>query len=176
MAPPGQSYKENDLPTYIKGNDTSTFGGNVDVPQIITDAPVCFIRNSANQAISTATQTKVAFDTVIFDPTSAFNTTTYRFQPAVAGYYQINSTVRHYTTGSMSLQILALWKNGTDAYYLNQARDTSNSHTQGSSIIYLNGSTDYVEIYGRSDGTSLYLGYSGSDNCCYFSAALIRGA
>ena len=25
--------------TSIKGNDTSTFGGNIDVPQIVTDAP-----------------------------------------------------------------------------------------------------------------------------------------
>jgi hypothetical protein len=151
--------------TAIKGNATSTFGG-------ITDAPAFAARNSSDQSISTAVLTKVAFDTEYFDTNSCFDTTNYRFTPDVAGYYQINTTLRH--TGTMSLQIVALRKNGTDNYYLNQTRDTVNNHPQGSILIYMNGTTDYIEIYGRSDGSSLAFGFASDGNCCLVSGYLAR--
>jgi hypothetical protein len=52
------------MTTQIKGNDTSTFGGNVDVTgNVITDAPAFSATLSANQSISHNTWTKIPYDT-----------------------------------------------------------------------------------------------------------------
>jgi len=67
--------------TSIKGNDTSTFGGNVDVTGNVThDMPVFSITNTANNTISDNVWTKVILNDKIIDTHTAFDATTnYRF-------------------------------------------------------------------------------------------------
>jgi len=63
--------------TSIKGNDTSTFGGNIDVTgNVVTDAPAFSAYLSANQSITTSTYTKLQIDTVDFDTSSDYDNTT----------------------------------------------------------------------------------------------------
>ena len=45
---------------------------------------------NANQNIATSTFTKIALNAELFDTDNNFDTSTYRFTPTVAGYYQIN--------------------------------------------------------------------------------------
>jgi hypothetical protein len=101
---------------------------------------------NVNQAISAATWTKVAFNATVFDTTSEFDTTNNRFQPSVAGYYQINTTL--YISGNPR-GIIRLYKNGAGFKYGPDV-DTGTGQIRNiaaSWLVYMNGTTDYVELY-----------------------------
>ena len=66
--------------------------GNVLLQYNGVAAPAFSAYLSNNQSISGATWTKVNLNVKVFDTASAFdNTTNYRFQPTVAGYYSVTS-------------------------------------------------------------------------------------
>ena len=160
------------MTTQIKGNDTSTFGGNIDVPQIITDAPAFHAVSNVGQTISNSTDTKVQINVVTFDTSSAYdNATNYRFTPTTAGYYSVYGNVV-YAGGTTGGNVMALIrKNGSNV--LNGSLGNTSltgigalAHVSG--LIYLNGSTDYVELYTKqffgvskalqTDTTAVYFG------------------
>ena len=147
--------------TSIKGNDTSTFGGNIDVPQIVTDAPAFSATSSANQSASSGVYTKLILDTEQFDTNSNFdNTTNYRFTPTVAGYYQINGTL--ISPSNATSTSVVIYKNGSQ-YVSTVVYHPSVGVTQRfniSTLLYLNGSTDYVEFYGLQYGGTVLVGGS----------------
>ena len=150
--------------------------GNITQAQIATGVagtgPAFRAYRSGNQTLSAATTTKVAFNAETFDTNSNYDpTTNFRFTPTVAGYYQINSTVA-FTTGSGQL---ALYKNGSN--YQTGLEVTYNASLGGhipiNDLVYLNGSTDYVEIYVYlTSGTTLTSG----DTNTAFSASMVRSA
>ena len=129
---------------------------------------------SADQSITTATITKIQFDIETFDTSSDYdNSTNYRYTPSVAGYYQVNATARSEGT-SISLFALYIHKNGVN--YLTSNVDTESSgtaHVSGSTLVYMNGTTDYLEVYGRIDGTSPKFGGNSTGTNCEFSAHLV---
>ena len=102
----------------------------------------------ANVTASTAsnTFTKIALDGVTFDADANFDTTNYKFQPTVAGYYFFGWTVD--LGGSFTLAITQLYKNGTG---YSRAAGVSVAHSEiystGTALVYLNGTSDYVELY-----------------------------
>ena len=136
---------------------------------------------NATQSISQATFTKVAINTEVFDTNSNFDSTTnYRFTPTVAGYYQVNGTVRFAGTTSAEY-IAAVYKNGS--VYSRGGDINSTGSTLGVSqltfneVVYLNGSTDYIELYGYVNASSGHqLVYNAADVSSRFSAALVRSA
>ena len=112
--------------------------------------------SSGSQSVTTATWTKVALNAEHFDTTSDYDKdTNYRYTPSVAGYYQVNFELRADATSKTRVQC-ALYKNGSVWHYGVGNRDSTSSPTyvSGNSLIYLNGSTDYIEMYGYSNGTS----------------------
>jgi hypothetical protein len=124
---------------------------------------------SASDTATTATTgtiTKIVFDTEIFDTNSAFDGTT--FTPQVAGYYQVNCyTITGVNTLSSSCSVY-IYKNGT-AYQTNTTVCVAgfSGGSQLSTVVYMNGSTDYLEVYGRN-AANANLGVS------TFSACLVR--
>ena len=143
--------------TSIKGNDTSTFGGAIAANNVSAIVPAfsAYI-SSSSQSVSSATWTKVTLNAKHFDTTSDYdNSTNYRYTPSVAGYYQVNFTLKSDATSKTRVHC-ALYKNGSVWHYGVGNRDSTSSPTyvMGSSLIYLNGSTDYIEMYGYSNGTS----------------------
>lgn len=131
---------------------------------------------SANQSISAGTFTKAQFDTEEFDTASCFSTSTYRFTPNVAGYYQVNLMI--YTSATSSGQgIGAIYKNGSITKASSQSIATSQINPVPA-LIYLNGSTDYIEAYGYfNTGTGgVIAGASANAPYCYFQAYLARAA
>ena len=60
------------------------------IKDLAAPMPSCSVYQNATQAITKNTPTNVMYDTVEHDLTSAFDVTNSRFQPTVAGYYQIN--------------------------------------------------------------------------------------
>ena len=162
--------------TSIKGNDTSTFGSDIDVTgNVVTDAPAFSAYPSASTSVSDSVYTKVAFDTEELDSTSDYDSTTnYRFTPSVAGWYQINATVN--IENMLYQSIIRLYKNGSwhsqgSRFY--NSTDNSARGLQVSTLVYFNGTTDYVEIYVyQSSGSSKNA--SGTKAFSNFSGFLVR--
>lgn len=128
---------------------------------------------NSGQSISTSTWTKIQYNVEDWDTNSNYdNATNYRFTPTVAGYYQVDLSVEfNNVAGSY---IVAIYKNGTDytvaPYY---AGSTGGSVPQAHALIYMNGSTDYLEGYGYTTVASQSF-YNG--DATYFNASLVRGA
>jgi len=105
-----------------------------------TTFPTFSATRSAFTTISTSTFVKLPIDTEAWDTASCYDSTTnYRFTPNVSGYYQVNGNMA--TGAGGSDYRLAIYKNGT------LYRSTYLSTTV-SALVYFNGTTDYVELYG----------------------------
>lgn len=127
--------------------------------------PAFYVYLSANQTgVSSGVATKVQLNTKLFDTNNNFDATTnYRFTPTIAGYYQINYGVNASGTG-MTYSITELYKNGS-LYQYGNFTPTSIAETMstGSTLVYMNGSTDYIELYfqtNTSSGTATITGVS----------------
>lgn len=133
---------------------------------------------SSSQTISNGTDTKVTLTTEEFDTNSCYDTSTSRFTPNVAGYYQINGAARFTSSASGAIFGCYVTKNGTTAkrgvIYIAGTTDTS-SDVVVSTLIYMNGSTDYLEfgVY-QSSGASRTL--DGAAISTYFQGFLARSA
>ena len=117
---------------------------------------------SSNQDISNATNTKVNFNTEVYDTDNMYdNSTNYRFTPTVSGKYYVYANVR--MANSSASQIYQaytyIYKNGSN--YKSSEHDPKDlySTTQNlfvSAVVDMNGSSDYLEIFGyiqRGSGT-----------------------
>jgi hypothetical protein len=124
---------------------------------------------STNQTTLVAsTWTKLIFQTKEFDTASAFDSTTnYRFTPQVAGYYQVNGCWQAAASNTMYINV---YKNGTA--YKSGTFATAITATI-SSLVYLNGSTDYIELFCQSNVTATF---ASSQSGTYFQSYLVRGA
>jgi hypothetical protein len=120
--------------------------------------------------------TKVAFQVEEFDTTSAYdNTTNYRFTPQTAGYYQINSAIA-WPAAASSGESLAVYKNGS-LYKIGNynANNGMGNRVTVSCIVYLNGSTDYVEIYAiNNTGSTLSTSVANALIDTYFQASYMN--
>ena len=135
-------------------------------------APAFSVYRSANQSVSANTYTKIAFNVEDFDATNAYDSTTnYRFQPSVAGYYQINLQISWSGTGTTQGQG-NIWKNGGLYTYVYSPGNGFGYHNTLSQVIYLNGSTDYIEAYARNSSNEAVVSNQG----CRFSGILISQA
>lgn len=115
---------------------------------------------------------KIPFQTEEFDTTNAFDSVTnYRFQPLVAGYYQFTGACQVLSTGSIAL---ALYKNGSSFKTLDfNGASAANSLVSGTCIVFMNGSTDYVELFATPATTGNTNATQGNT---YFQGVLVRAA
>lgn len=129
---------------------------------------------SSNQSISSATLTKIQFNSETFDTNSNYdNATNYRFTPTIAGKYQINAAVT-ITAGTVTTNfLLMIYKNGSVYRTLNMAVSNiaSGSNTQTvADVIDFNGSSDYVEIFINVTSVG---GVTAVSNDCWFSGTFV---
>jgi hypothetical protein len=126
---------------------------------------------TSGTSTSTGTWTKITFDSENFDTNNNFASS--RFTPTVAGYYQITGNVR-YNAITASAIYSGIYKNGSLFCQSGTGGATAYVSVSVSSIVYLNGSTDYVEIYGyQNSGLTV-----STDAQVYvvFSGVLVRTA
>ena len=137
------------------------------------NGPAFSAYQSTLQSVTGATFTKIQFQTEEFDTNSNFDSTTnYRFTPTVAGYYQISARVQF--TSFVNQVALFIYKNGSNFKDLtNLLGTTSVFMGSGSVLVYLNGSTDYVELYGYVAAT---VNTQISSSTTYFQGFLARAA
>ena len=133
-------------------------------------------RNTSDQSISATTWTKVAFNAEEFDTNSNYdNATNYRFTPTVAGYYSITWMV-YLTTGTVANTFTSLYKNGSIFKYGTTLPSGAGYFTfviGGAVLVYMNGSTDYVEVYANSGQNATI---ASGNNLTYFQGAMVRSA
>lgn len=136
----------------LDSGGNSVFNGSGYMTKIVTHVakrqwayPAFAAYTTSDQAFNSNTDTIISLGTEEYDTNSNFASS--RFTPTVAGYYQINAQARYTATATVASAILHIYKNGA-AY-------RSSVDTQGlattmvrsiSTIVYMNGSTDYLEM------------------------------
>lgn len=141
-------------------------------------APAFSAYASSATTLSTGAWGKIGLQTISFDTNNNFSTANSRFTPTVAGYYQFNGCVWFGTSGAAQQDAVAIYKNGTRVQIGPYTPDPGNIslRVSMSTILYMNGSTDYVELWAvYNAGPSTQAQGTGSD-ATYFSGCLIRGA
>ena len=141
---------------------------------VVGNGPVFSACASGSQALTQNTWNKVLFGTEIFDTNNNFASS--RFTPTVAGYYQINYEVYGTTSNTMTQFIGALYKNGSVYEYgvitaLNQTQAFSSA-----TLVYMNGSTDYLELYINIAGTGTLSATEAGGATNFMSGCLVRAA
>lgn len=127
---------------------------------------------SSAHSFSAGVWTKVQLQTEEFDTNNNFDATTnYRFTPTVAGYYQVNGRIT--ANAIPSVLVVTVYKNGSQWKRGNANANSSGEAVCGSSLVYLNGTTDYIELYGYFSVTTN--SFAGLDQT-YFQASLARAA
>lgn len=128
---------------------------------------------SATQSVTSGVFTKVQCSIEEFDTKNTYDAVTnYRFQPALAGIYVVAFSVGCGTSGNATRAIGAVFKNGTEYKRGNDGNFTGNASLQstGSCLVYLNGTTDYIELFGFVVGTTTII--SANSAITYFQATL----
>jgi len=138
--------------------------------------PAVAYYQSAGQSIPNSTNTTLNFQTKEFDTDNAFNTSTGIFQPKVAGIYQINACVysASFSAAEAFISIYrngVQWKRGVD---LNGTAVMNHYTSTVSSLVSLNGGSDYIEIR-VYQSTGAAISTSAGAALTYFNAAWIRG-
>jgi hypothetical protein len=149
----------------------STFGGT---------GPAFYAYSNSSQSIANTTFTKIQYNVESFDTNSNYDSTTnYRFTPTVAGYYQINARIQFGAAATAAAEaFISIYKNGSE-----YARLTSGPvpilgvpSPGGSVLVYLDGSTDYVEAYVYQSTGGSYSTDVAVASLSFFQAFLARSA
>jgi hypothetical protein len=160
----------------VAGTNTATFPAATGTVMVSGNMPAFSAYQSSTQNVANATSTKILFQTEVYDTNNNFASST--FTPTVAGYYQITGSWTGIATAA-NLMTCYIFKNGGLTLGFNGGlfyiSGSGNIGAQMSALIYLNGSTDYVEFYGYQTGTTSMTTVAAA-NGTYFQACLVRGA
>jgi hypothetical protein len=113
---------------------------------------------STGQSISNNSNTKVTFQTELYDTDSCYdNVTNYRFTPTSSGKYFLTAKVRFETGSASNNAQLRIAKNGNssdstppNAVYTN-SYNLPYSYMVVSGALEANGTTDYFEVFAYQD-------------------------
>lgn len=132
---------------------------------------------SSTTEVSNNVVTKVQIDTEVFDTDNCYdNSTNYRFTPNKAGKYFVYLNITGKTSNyKLYFMNAKLYKNGSEEVSMNNTIATDaiqRTNSQINFIVDMNGSSDYLEMYGHIDihtnGTEEFVG--GSKKSTYFGA------
>lgn len=106
----------------------------------------------SHQTISSGVLTKITFDTEDFDTDNCVSSS--RFTPTKAGYYFIGlSLYFNYTAGTPNYAVASILKNGATYDFNKEYQSAYWGSIHTSTVVYMNGTTDYIEAYGQMDAT-----------------------
>lgn len=114
-------------------------------------------RITSDQNLTSSTWAKVQLNSEVFDIGDCFDSSTnYRWTPNVAGYYQLSFGVDFSAASGLSGLISGIYKNGSADFYGTYTAGVSGvaGSSNGAGLIYMNGTTDYVELWAQAVGTS----------------------
>ena len=122
----------------------------------LTNGPSFLATLSASQTgLTSGAATKIQYNSEVYDTDGCYdNATNYRFTPTTAGKYYVYASALvgngSFTVSIMQKIYLYIYKNGSRYHDNELAPQNSNVqylHPYTGTVITLNGTTDYVEIY-----------------------------
>lgn len=131
-------------------------------------------KTAADQNLSSGILSKVNL-TEIVDQEGWFTSPSgHRYTPQIAGYYQFFANLWMSASGIITTHQAYFYKNGATTNQGALMADASGSGkiVSISAVIYLNGTTDYVELFAAITGTSPQILAAGT----YFSGSLLKAA
>lgn len=156
------------IPTATAGSNTATLPAATGTVMVSGNMPAFSAYTNTTQALSAATSTKINFQVELFDTNNNFASS--RFTPTVAGYYQLTVGL---VVSASNFNDLYIRKNGSDYQRLYGNYPNGNYYANGTCLIYLNGSTDYAEVYMYSSGA---VSVASDQVACYFEGVMVRSA
>ena len=128
--------------------------------------------NNSATTVNNATNTKIPFTTENFDNDSFYDATNSKYIPQIAGWYMVGCRMQMQFTATAGEFFCHLYKNGSSYKRLEGQPCVNGTYSSPQSLIpvYMNGSTDYLEIYAwqtsgvsrtnnNGDGISYFYGY-----------------
>ena len=172
---------------------TSTGSGSITIPSGVTLSGGGLVNTPAFEAyvgtiqtgLSSATWTKIAANTEVYDTDSNYDTSNYRFTPTTAGKYLVYVNVSEGSASDYQMwgAHMAIYKNGSAVKMHSNNFNPTYDHNEASlflsSVIDMNGSSDYVEGYARvytGSGDWNIFTDAGGANVSWFGAYRIIGA
>ena len=124
-----------------------------------TPAFEAYLGGSGGQSVSDNTVTLVQANTEVYDTDSAYDTSTYRFNPQTAGKYLVYGSILAEvgSSSNMNENYIYIKKNGSN---VTEYEDNFESNPvrlnviNVNAIVDMNGSSDYLELYGRINSVS----------------------
>jgi len=126
--------------------------------------------SAATQSLASNTWTKVTLDGTTFNTASSMFSSS-RFTPTVAGYYQFSGEC--WFSGA-SVCISSLYKNGSVYVYGTRVDLGTTYSSSVNELVYLNGSTDYIEMYAYTGSSGINL--QNGSNFTRLTCGLVRAA
>jgi hypothetical protein len=156
----------------VAGTTVLTLPAATGTVMVSGNMPAFSAYQSSVQTLVTNTNTKINFQTKEYDTANAFDATTnYRFTPQVAGYYQVSGC---FHIGATACGIrLQIFVNGAVYKVIFNALGATVNAASGSALVYLNGSTDYVELFGFVGVGQVLVA---TIDTTYFQASMVRAA
>ena len=176
-APTGATDRTLTLPD-VTGTLVTNTSGSVSqtmlAANVAGNGPAFSAYSSSGTSCSSGVSTKILFQVENFDTNSNFASS--RFTPTVAGYYQINAAVAIIAASGISF--VAIHKNGAQFNIGTQFPNTAaGAQFTVSSLIYMNGTTDYLEIFFVQNSGGAVTTYTiNNDNYTYFNGSMVRAA
>ena len=149
----------------VSGTNTATLPAATGTVMVSGNQPAFSAYQSSAQTLSSSTLTKIQFQTITFDTANKFTSNT-TYTPNVAGYYEVYGQVG---VGVSSTYIqTSIYKNGNE---VSRGYTPAGNIVPSSSLIYMNGTTDYVELYAIFGvGQTTFNNLAGT----YFQAVMVR--
>lgn len=134
---------------------------------------------NTSQSVTTSTMTKIQMNAEAFDTANNFDVAAYKFTPNVPGYYQVSFQAIFGGSNLTNVQAF-IFKNGsnisTPYVYAPSISSLTNYSMTQSKLIYMNGTTDYLEFYVYVSGGSPAIVGDGSNSYTYATGFLARAA
>ena len=139
---------------------------------VVGNGPAFRAWASTTTTIGKNSFTKVSLLSEDFDTNLNFSSS--RFTPSVSGYYLITGAIATNTANALAL-IALIAKNGSIVSYGSGQVSVASVRSNVSDIIFLNGSTDYVELFAYQDSSGTII-INNEAAQTFMSGCLIRSA
>ena len=150
-----------------------TSASSISASQVTSNVPAFRAYKSASFTLNNLTSHTIPFDAETLDTNGWYNTSTYRFQPTVAGYYMIaysvaisDASATGIITSHLRNESGSTLLDGASGYYESQ-RGFGVTTTSG--LVYFNGSTNYAYVEALQ-----YTGGNRNMGNGFFSGFLVR--
>ena len=145
---------------------------------VVGNGPAFYAWSSAgSQSVSNNVNTKVNLATTGFNLNNNYSTANSRFTPTVAGYYLFNGVLYCASSTNMTAGRVMFYQNGsqvtTGPILFASSTDIIASAT---AIFYMNGTTDYMEMFGLINGSATGPVFAANSIYSFFQGSLLRAA